>query len=195
MRYHPLVTRETLLRAGFGVGTALLALALFHVVQRTLAPKHTLVADMRGKNVAAQVVQVGHVLAVLLLVPGIVKNCVAGQSIAEDSLSAAAFLLAGIALIQVVGGLGIRTVMRSTLMREVERGNVAAGVAASANYVAVGILSSRAIAGTDLRGLGLSMSFFGIGIVTLGVFVTLFRALTTYDDAEQIQGGNLAAAI
>src|SRR5690348_17609119 len=87
MRYHPLVTRETLLRAGFGVGTALLALALFHVVQRTLAPKHTLVADMRGKNVAAQVVQVGHVLAVLLLVPGIVKNCVAGQSIAEDSRS------------------------------------------------------------------------------------------------------------
>jgi len=85
--------------------------------------------------------------------------------------------------------------MRSTLMREVERGNVAAGVAASANYIAVGILSSRAIAGTDLRGLGLSMSFFGIGIVTLGVFVTLFRALTTYDDAEQIQGGNLAAAI
>jgi uncharacterized membrane protein YjfL (UPF0719 family) len=189
------VERETIIRAALGVGTTLVSLALFHLLKRMLSPKHTLVSDMRGKNAALQISHAGHVIAVLLLVPGVVRNCTRGDSVVTDAAWATAFAAAGIALIEVVGGLGVRTLMRSTLSRELDRGNVAAGVAAGANYAAVGVLASRAIAGTDLRGLGLSLVFFAIAIVTLGVYITLFRALTTYDDAEQIQGENLAAAI
>jgi uncharacterized membrane protein YjfL (UPF0719 family) len=51
------------------------------------------------------------------------------------------------------------------------------------------------LAGHDMESLGLSLVFFVIGQLTLHVFVSLFRALTTYDDGEQIAGENLAAAL
>ena len=46
-----------------------------------------------------------------------------------------------------------------------------------------------------MRELGLTLTVFVLGQITLVLFITLFRALTTYDDAEQIQGENLAAAL
>ena len=51
------------------------------------------------------------------------------------------------------------------------------------------------MAGSDLRSLGISLVFFVLGQITLHVVVSLFRALTTYDDEEQIAGENLAAAL
>ena len=186
---------EMLFRSGFAVGTALAMLIMFHVLQWVLSPKHSLLSDMKGTNVAYQLLQAGHVFAVLLLAPGVVKNCVAGASLARDALSAGLFALAGLAIIQIVGGLGVRLLLRATMQRELDRGNVAAGIAAASNYVAIGVLASRAIAGSDIHGLGLSLAFFGISAATLWGFVTLFRALTTYDDAEQIQGENFAAAV
>ena len=60
---------------------------------------------------------------------------------------------------------------------------------------AAAIITSRCMAGNDVGTLGISVVFFVLGQVTLHVFVSLFRALTTYDDAEQIAGENLAAAL
>jgi uncharacterized membrane protein YjfL (UPF0719 family) len=51
------------------------------------------------------------------------------------------------------------------------------------------------MAGSDVRTLGISVVFFVLGQISLHVFVSLFRALTTYDDAEQIAGENVAAAL
>jgi uncharacterized membrane protein YjfL (UPF0719 family) len=180
---------------GFAAGTAVLLLLLFHLVQRLFSPKHTLAGDSGRPNVAYQLVQSGHLLAALLLVPGIVHEALTHETLAGAALWAGAFALAGVALIQLVGELGIRLLLRSTLAKELETGNVAAGVAAGANYVAVGILAAPAIAGSDLPGMGLSIAFFGIAVASLAVLVALFRALTTYDDSEQIQGENLAAAV
>ena len=59
----------------------------------------------------------------------------------------------------------------------------------------MGILAAPAIAGSDLQGLGLSVAFFALAMVTQAAYVGLFRTLTTYDDSEQIQGENLAAAV
>lgn len=186
---------DTLTRFVFATGTGILLLLLFHALQRLASPAHTLWRDAQGRNVAYLLVQSGHVLAVLLLVPGIVKEALTHDSLASAALWAAAFSAAGVCLIQIVGGIGIRLLLRATLAAELESGNAAAGVAAGANYVAVGILGTRAIAGSDLRGLGLSIAFFGLAVATLAVYVALFRALTTYDDSEQIQGENLAAAL
>jgi uncharacterized membrane protein YjfL (UPF0719 family) len=61
--------------------------------------------------------------------------------------------------------------------------------------VATGIITSRAIGGTDVHSLLVSLVFFILAQLTLQLFVGLFRALTTYDDAEQIHGENLAAAL
>jgi uncharacterized membrane protein YjfL (UPF0719 family) len=186
---------DTLTTFAFAAGTTVVLLLLFHAVQRLFSPKHTLPGDTGGRNVAYQLVQSGHLLAALLLVPGIVHEALTHDSLASAALWAGAFALAGIALIQVVGELGIRLLLHATLAKELESGNVAAGVAAGANYVAVGILAAPAIAGSDLQGLGLSIAFFALAIATLAAFVALFRALTTYDDSEQIQGENLAAAL
>ncbi len=186
---------DTLTRVAFALGTALALLLLFHVIQRLFSPRHTLWGDARGKNAAYLLVQSGHVLAVLLLGPGIVREALSHESLAASALWAAAFAAAGITLIQIVGELGIRLLLHSTMAAELDKGNLAAGVAGGANYVAVGILAAPAIAGRDLQGLGLSVAFFSLAVATLAVYVALFRALTTYDDAEQIQGENLAAAV
>jgi uncharacterized membrane protein YjfL (UPF0719 family) len=186
---------DALIRFAFAAGTAVGLLLLFHAAQRLFSSRHTVAGDARGRNVAYLYVQSGHVLAALLLVPGIVREALTHESLAQRALWAAAFAAAGIALIEVVGALGVRLLLRATLARELERGNVAAGMAAGANYVAVGILAAPTIAGSDLRGLGLSIAFFALAVATLAVYVALFRALTTYDDAEQIQGENLAAAV
>jgi uncharacterized membrane protein YjfL (UPF0719 family) len=189
------VETDAVTRASFGVGLTVVLVLLLRLGERILSPKHLIAIDMRGKNVAYQVLHAGHVLAVLLLVPGVVKNCVTGTNLATNVIWAGAFGIAGLVLVQGVGNLGVRMLLRGTLQAELERGNVAAGVAAAANYVGIGIVASKAIAGSDLRGLGLAITFFGIALATLALFMTLFRALTTYDDAEQIQGENLAAAL
>ena len=68
-------------------------------------------------------------------------------------------------------------------------------LAAGSHYVATGIVAAHALAGSKLRDVGLSLFFFVMAMAALWAFVTLFRALTTYDDAEQIHGENLAASI
>jgi uncharacterized membrane protein YjfL (UPF0719 family) len=189
------VLPDTLLRYTLAVGTALLLLALFHVVQRFFSQTHNLRTDASGKNVAYLLVHAGHVTAVLLLVPGIVQEALTHETLGGIVLWAAAFAVAGVVLIQLVGELGIRLLLRKTLAQELETGNVSAGVSAGANYVAVGILAAPAIAGSDLQGLGLSCVFFALAMVTQAAYVALFRTLTVYDDADQIQGENLAAGL
>jgi uncharacterized membrane protein YjfL (UPF0719 family) len=182
-------------RFAFAAATAVLLLVLLHALQRLVSPRHTVTGDAKGPNTAYVLVQAGHVLALLLLVPGIVKEALTHDSLAHAALWAGLFSLVGVVLIELVGEVGIRLLLRSTLRQELERGNVAAGLAAGANHAAVGIIAAPSIAGSDVQGLGLAIGFFGLAVVTLALCVMLFRALTTYDDAEQIQGDNLAAAV
>lgn len=186
---------DNLTRFAFAALTAVALLVLFHAAQRLFSAKHTLSADARARNVAYLLVQCGHVLAALLLVPGIVREALTHDSLATAALWAGAFSLVGVALIQIVGELGIRLLLSATLQHELDTGNAAAGVAAGANYVAIGILAAPAIAGSDLKGMALSVVFFSLAVVTLAILVALFRALTVYDDSSQIQGENLAAAL
>src|SRR5262249_42817099 len=132
---------------------------------------------------------------VFLIASSSVRGAVHGAGLAGDVGRVATFGAVALALMMIAGHLGVRALLRSRLPAELERGNVAAGVAAGAHYVAVAVITSRAVSGGDLRDLGLSLPFFVIGQITLVVFITLFRALTVYDDAEQIQGENLAAAL
>jgi uncharacterized membrane protein YjfL (UPF0719 family) len=178
-----------LVLAAFAVATTLGLLALLSAVRRGLA------TDLGGGNAATRLLAVGQVLSVFLVAASAVKNSVAGDDLFRDAVWVAAFGMGGLAMVLSVGGLGVRLLFGSRLPAEVARGNVAAGVAGGAHYVATGIITSHALAGNDLRTLGLSLTFFVLGQLTLHVFVSLFRALTTYDDAEQIAGENLAAAL
>ena len=81
------------------------------------------------------------------------------------------FGVAGVVLIAVMGELGVRLLLSSRLPAEIARGNVAAGLAGGAHYVATGIITSHAMGGDTVHTLGLSVVFFVIGQATLHVFV------------------------
>lgn len=179
----------------FAVGTTLAMLAVFRLGQRVLSPATTVAKDFAEPNVARHLLDVGQVLGVFLVASAVVKNCVQGQDLAHDLTWATAFGLLGLVLVALTGRLGTQLLVRAALPASIARGNVAAGLAGGAHYVASGIVAANAIAGGKLRDVGLSLLFYLLAIATLWLFVSLFRALTTYDDAEQIQGGNLAAAL
>ncbi|MCU0682209.1 MAG: DUF350 domain-containing protein [Polyangiaceae bacterium] len=179
----------------FAAVTALALLVVFRAGQRVLAPEHTLRADVEGGNVARSLLQVGHVLGVVLIAGSVVAGVVKGERVRDDALWAAAFGLSGVGLLALTGRVGVRLLLRSRLPAEIERGNAAAGVAAGGHYVATAIVIARSFSGDGLGELGLSFFFFAAAQVTLHLFVALFRALTTYDDGEEVLQENLAAAL
>lgn len=151
--------------------------------------------DAVAENWALGLRETGDVLAVFLVGAAVTKNCVHGKDLVTDVLWGAAFAALGLVLLELTGKLGLGLLMRRRLQTALGRGNVAAGVAAAAHYVATGLLTSRAVAGSDLRGLGLSLAFFALAQIAHQLLVGTFRWLTIYDDSEQIEGENLAAAI
>ena len=179
----------------FGLGTMVALLVLLRVGQRVVEPATSVAKNLAHGNTAARLMQVGQVLATFLVGVSAVKAGALGMDVQHDLATVAGYSVAALALVLVTGNLGLRLLLQAKLPAEIARGNVAAGLAAGAHYVAMGIITSRAVAGQSLRELGLSLAFFAIATVTLHVFITLFRALTTYDDSEQIHGENLAAAL
>jgi uncharacterized membrane protein YjfL (UPF0719 family) len=175
----------------FGVATTLFLLTLLRFAQKRPPEEQ----ERGGENPARALLHVGQLLAVFMVAGAAVKNCVTGASPLRDALWVLAFSVLALVLLLVTGRLGISLLMQSRLGAEIDRRNTAAGAAAGAHYVACGIVTSEAFGGNDLRGLLLSLAFFALATVTLHVFVSLFRALTTYDDAEEIRGENLAAAL
>ena len=176
----------------FGAGTLLALLSLLRVVQRVRA--RSLAAE-GAANDARRLLAAGEVLATFLVGAAVVKQNITGDSLRADLAWTAAFGTLGLAMVLVVGGLSLRTLLHARLPTELARGNVAAGLAAASHVVATGILAARAVAGHSLYAVGLALAFFALALVTHGLFVALFRALTTYDDAEQIVGENLAASL
>ena len=180
---------------GFAVGTTLVLLGIFRIGRRLMPSEPSVGKSFADQNAARHLLDVGEVLGVFLVAAAVVKNCVRGEDFVTDLLAAATFGALGLALVAIMGRLGTQLLLQSRLPAEIARGNVAAGIAGGAHYVATGIVAAHAIAGSKLRDIGLSLLFFALAMVALWVFVTLFRALTTYDDAEQIHGENLAASL
>ncbi len=180
---------------GFAVGTTLVLLGAFRIARRIASPDKSVGKDFAESNAARHLLDVGQVLGVFMVAAAVVKNCVHGEDLVKDLIAAGSFGALGLVLIALMGRLGTQLLLRSKLPEEIARGNVAAGLAAGSHYVATGIVAAHAIAGSKLRDVGLSLLFFALAMAALWAFVTLFRALTTYDDAEQIQGENLAAAL
>ena len=179
----------------FALGTIVALLLLLRLGERVFSPAHDVAREIKNTNTARRLLSVGEVLAVFLVAVSAVRNCLRDQSLVSDVIWVGAFAISGLLIVVFTGRLGCSVLLRSRLRAEVERGNLAAGLAAGAHYVATGIITSRALSGHSLKELGLSLGFFALAQLTLHLFVVLFRALTTYDDAEQIEGENLAAAL
>jgi uncharacterized membrane protein YjfL (UPF0719 family) len=176
--------------------TMLLALA---VLRRTMARN----VDAQREGGAAvlssspsasdALVHGGRVLGCFPIAAQIASECVRpdGPSVLWTTLFGVSAFVAYL----VAGELGLRTLLRRSLGRELSRGNIAAATVAGASFVATGWVTGHAFAGYDARGLGLSVGFFVLALVTLHLGVVIFRAVTVYDDASQIESGNVAAAL
>jgi uncharacterized membrane protein YjfL (UPF0719 family) len=177
----------------FALGTMLVLLVLLRVGQRILgASVHK---DLTQGNTAQRMRQVGQVMGAFLVASSAVKGSLTYAGVVPDVLRVAAHAVIALALMMITGHLGVRALLAAKLPAELQRGNVAAGVASGGHYIAVAVITSRAVSGSNLREAGVSLAFFVIAQFTLLLFITLFRALTVYDDAEQIHGENLAAAL
>lgn len=172
----------------FAVATLLFMLALHRGARRVLD---------RGAepNTARRLLTVGELLGVLLVGAAVVKNNVRVEDLRADLTWTFAFALAGLAMVLGVGRLSLGALLRTRLHAELDENNASAGVAAASHMVATGLLASKAVSGHSARELGLAAVFFSLAMLAHAGFVALFRALTTYDDAEQIEGENLAAGI
>lgn len=177
------------------LAVTLVGIALFRLAGLVTMRHRSLSRDLRESNAARGLLHVGEVFAILMIASAAVRNAAEGESLALDFAWSAALGALGVILSLSFGWLGIAVLMGARLPAEIERGNVAAGIAAGSHFVATGIICSEAMSGSDWRSIGLSFAFFLIAQITLHAFVTLFRAVTAYDDTEQIQGGNLAAGI
>lgn len=184
----------------FGVATALALLVLLRVGRKVLA-RSTFdegkgdAAHASAARSAHRLVLSGDVIALLLVAAASVRYNVLGETLSHDVLSVAIMATTGLLLVQFAGELGIRALMGARLRSELDRGNLAAGLAAGAHYAAMGVLAQHAVSAQDWRGWGLSLVFFALAVATQLGLVALFRAITTYDDAEHVRGGNLAAAL
>jgi uncharacterized membrane protein YjfL (UPF0719 family) len=152
-------------------------------------------APARQASPARTLLEGGYLFGLFSVGAGVVGACVHGEDLAEDALWTAVFATAGLLLLEGVGRLGVLLLVRSRLREEIDAGNVAAGIAGGAHYAATGILIARCLGGDDMQSLVVSLVFFVLAELTLQTFVSLFRAVTRYDDAEEILDQNTAAAV
>ncbi len=181
--------------APFGAVTTVVLLGLHQIAERFLFGRPSIFGDLEQANTARALERTGQVLGIGLISSGVVAGCLQGDGVKADAPWVAAYALAALVLLEITGQIGTRLLVKSKLPSEIVRGNAAAGIASAGHYVATSLIISRCIAGHDLATLGNSMAFFALAEITLLVAVTAFRALTTYDDSEEILGENNAAAL
>jgi uncharacterized membrane protein YjfL (UPF0719 family) len=176
------------------LGFAAAAMVLLLLVQRAAARLLDGGGDLK-RNPARGIAESGEILGAFLVAGAVAHGSVHGEDFGRDVLNMLAFGLAGGILLEAAGRLGVRIVLRSRLASEIARGNPAAGVAAAGHAIATGTIVASCIYGDDLGAIGVSLLFFLVAQATLHGLVALFRALTAYDDTEEILDENLAAAL
>jgi uncharacterized membrane protein YjfL (UPF0719 family) len=147
------------------------------------------------RGAAQAILQGGDVFAAGLLGPSLVQNCTKGESLAADAFDVATFGFAALVAYALTAYAGTGLLLGGRFADEVRRGNVAVAVASTAHAMAAAVLAARSLTGTSAQALLIALVFFAVAHIVLNGFVLLFRWLSAYDDAEEMLGGNLAAAL
>jgi uncharacterized membrane protein YjfL (UPF0719 family) len=165
---------------------------LLRFVQRLL---HRGRAGLADENPARRLYAALQLAGILWIGASVAHHSTQGDSYTQDLLWALVFGGFGFLLYVLAGQIGVRLLMGRRLADEIDEGNTAAALAAGGHHLAVAVLVGASAVGTDLFGLGLASIFFAAAFVVQQGIVVAFRALTTYDDAEQVAGENDAAAL
>ncbi|MEQ1632493.1 MAG: DUF350 domain-containing protein [Planctomycetota bacterium] len=142
---------------------------------------------------AQRLLLAARVAAVFLLASTLASACRTGESLQDDVLWATVFGIGGLAAFELALDLGLRPFRG--VRAAAREGNLTAATAVAAHTVAIGILVANVFGGRSTAELGLAAASFAVGQVSLVLLLALFRALTSYDDRQQVLDGNLAAAL
>lgn len=184
----------SLYRLGVCFALAVFLLVVLEVSLRFFSKAPSLRQNEKEHNPASSLVHAADVVATLLIA-STVAGSLDSDSVGKDLLHAALQGVAAEVLFLVCSRAQVRFFVAAKLGGEIERGNVAAGAAAAGHSLATGVLATTAVGSETLRDVGISLVFFVLGQVALLGLVALFRALTVYDDAEEILGENVAAGV
>ena len=154
------------------------------------APTEVPISASPEIEVSRGIVRAGRLFALVLVVLPVWRAGFAG-----GVGVAALFAGAGLALWLAAGAAQRLLLFGRGLRQQVRHGNHAAAWATAANQVAIAVVISHAVYGDRLGDLPAAVAFAALGLVTWAVFVTLFRAVTTYPDGQEIAGENQAAAL
>jgi uncharacterized membrane protein YjfL (UPF0719 family) len=152
-------------------------------------------ASIEALEATRGVVRGGLLLALVLLLSSAWRGSAESAAGTPRWLTALAFGAAALGLWGAAAWGQQRLLLGGRLRRELGRGNGAAALAAAANQIALALITSRAVYGASAGELPAALAFGGLAIVTWGIFVALFRSVTTYADDQEIAGENVAAAL
>lgn len=146
-------------------------------------------------NQALQIVRGADVLGALLIGGATTAATIHGVDWLVSLMWTALFaLLAGSAQ-SLASALGLRALLGGLVTLELSRANLAAGVLAAGYELAFALLAAGCLVGDAAADLGPDLAFFVLGLAAFHLLIVGFRALTPWDDAEQIRDGNVAAAL
>lgn len=186
--------RSPTMRWIYGGAFALVTMAAMMVLVRVLNGALRLNRAEKG-TAGRAIVEASQTIAVLIATGAVVGGSVIGEDWKSDAMWVGVCGAASALLLVVLGRVSVAVLVGGRATKEIADGNVAAAVAVGAHQVATGVLLSHCVYGRGYGSLGVAVAFFATSWIVLHLLVLLFRALTAYDDAEEIIGRNLAAAV
>jgi uncharacterized membrane protein YjfL (UPF0719 family) len=156
---------------------------------------HGILLRKRAKTAALSVHQAGFVLAVFVIVASALARVTEPVDALADLRPFVIQITVSLALLAGFAWAAARLILGGHTLALLEGNNLAVGLASAANSVGLGILVSKVDLDTTLAAAKLSLGFLCLGYVFQQLCVGLFRAFTVYDDREQLEGGNVAAAL
>jgi len=179
---------------GFVILAVIVLLIIARAVYRLLLGQSLSETLIGSDNKAAAVALSGFLLGVINVVIPILSG--PSHSFWADVKGVLAYGIGGI-LAMTVAGLIFEQYSRATgvpLREQTRAGNLAAGIVDGAIYLSSSHIAAGALTG-DGGAIGPTIVFWAAGVVALIVLTHLFRLLTTYDDAQLIKDGNVAAGL
>jgi uncharacterized membrane protein YjfL (UPF0719 family) len=179
---------------GFVVLAVIVLLIIARAVYRLLLGQSLSDTLIGRDNGAAAVALSGFLLGVINVIIPILSG--PSHSFWADVKGVLAYGIGGI-LAMTVAGLIFEQYSRATgvpLREQTRAGNLAAGIVDGAIYLASSQITAGALSG-DGGAIVPTVVFWAAGVIALIVLTHLFRMLTTYDDAQLIRDGNVAAAL
>lgn len=187
---------QTILQGTLFIGGATILLLIAARFINQFVMKVHLTESLVHKDNPAMGVQIaGYVLGILLIIGSVLAGEGSG-ALLKDALDVAIYGIAGIVILALSSSLLLRIFLHADAYESVRQGNIAVGITAAGSYVATASVIAACVSG-DARGGNFLTTFVFLiaGFVALLVITYLFRRLTSYDDIQEILGGNIPAAM